>query len=148
MYLKKIVLRNIKCFTKFELNFAQDGDVRLWTALLGENGLGKSTLLQAIGVVLAGPAAMRELVPVVGGWVREGQPYGEIEAELLWEEGDALPPGRSKTISPYIARYVVTGDDLEGLANVWQGYYSAPTNAIVDWPGTGASATCRNRPSW
>lgn len=137
MYLKKIVLRNIKCFTKLELNFATGKGVRLWTALLGQNGLGKSTLLQAIGVVLAGPAAVRELLPVAAGWVRKGQPYGEIEAELLWEEGDALPPGRPKTISPYVARYVVTGNDLESLADVWPEYYTAPTNAIVDWPGPG-----------
>lgn len=139
MYLRRIVLQNIKCFTEFELDFTEGGDVRLWTALLGRNGLGKSTLLQAIGVVLAGPVAVRELLPVAEGWVREGQPYGEIKAELKWTEEDALPPGRPKTISPYIARYVVTGNNPEGLAEVFPDYYTVPTAAIVDWPGTGTS---------
>jgi energy-coupling factor transporter ATP-binding protein EcfA2 len=139
MYLRKIILRNIKCFTEFKLDFTEGGDVRRWTALLGKNGLGKSTLLQAIGVVLAGPAAVRELLPVAEGWVREGQPYGEIEAELKWTKEDALPTGRPKTISPYRARYVVTGNNSEGLAEVFPEYYTLPAAAIVDWPGIGTS---------
>jgi predicted ATP-dependent endonuclease of OLD family len=76
MYLKRITLRNIKCFTDLTIDFTLGTGVRLWTALLGQNGLGKSTLLQAIGVTLAGPAAVRELLPVAEGWVRRGEPYG------------------------------------------------------------------------
>lgn len=140
MYLKKIVLKNIKCFAHLELDFAQraDGkDIRLWTTLFGKNGLGKSTLLQAIGVILAGPAAVRELLPVPDGWVRRGQLYGEIEAELLWTEGDVLKMGRPKTKTPYIARYIVTGDDPELLPESLNEryYYTVPT--IVPWSGEG-----------
>jgi DNA repair exonuclease SbcCD ATPase subunit len=53
MYLKKIVLKNIKCFKELSLDFAKDFEPPLWKVLLGQNGLGKSTLLQAMGVVLA-----------------------------------------------------------------------------------------------
>jgi len=93
MYLKKIRVKNIKCFTELELDFTEGAGVRLWTTLLGENGLGKSALLQAMGAVLAGPSAVRELLPVAEGWVRVAHPYGEIYAELLWSEGDAAPRG-------------------------------------------------------
>src|ERR1035441_9502808 len=101
MYLKTIRLRNIKCFKELELDFSEDilkrdlnkppESVRRWTTLFGENALGKSTLLQAMGAVLAGPSAMRELLPVAEGWVRVGEQYGEIYAELLWTDGDAAP---------------------------------------------------------
>jgi hypothetical protein len=137
MYLGKIILKNIKCFSDFELEFRTGREgVRLWTALLGQNGLGKSTLLQAIGVALAGPTAVRELLPVAEGWVRRGEPYGEIEAELLYTEDDALPPHWPKKKSPYVARYIVTGDDPERLPDVLREHYTVPM--VVDWSGKGA----------
>src|SRR2546426_2621656 len=96
MYLKKIRLNNIKCFGDLEIDFSKDNSVRLWTTLFGKNGLGKSTLLQAIGTVLAGPSAVRELIPVAEGWVRKGADYGEIYAEILWNEGDAAKQGAKR----------------------------------------------------
>src|ERR1035438_3496299 len=61
MYLKKIRLRNIKCFKELELDFSEDilkhdlnkpeSGVQRWTTLFGKNALGKSTLLQAMGAV-------------------------------------------------------------------------------------------------
>jgi hypothetical protein len=53
------------------------------------NGLGKSTLLQARAAALAEPSAVRDLLPVAEGWVRQGSGYGTIEADLLWTPGDA-----------------------------------------------------------
>jgi hypothetical protein len=141
MYLRQITLRNIKCFTNFTLDFTVGRDIRLWTVILGQNGLGKSALLQAIGVVLAGPAAVRELLPVAESWTRKGQPYGEIRAELLWTEGDALPPGRPKTRSPYTASYAVTGPDASILPDVLS-EYTVPI--ITDWPGMGTSKVREN----
>jgi predicted ATP-binding protein involved in virulence len=70
MYLKRSTVRNIKCFSDFQLDFGEPGEIRPWTALLGRNGLGKSTLLQAMAAALAGPSAVRELLPVAEGWVR------------------------------------------------------------------------------
>jgi hypothetical protein len=83
VYLKKIRIRNVKCFEDFELDFSDGEGVRLWTALLGRNGLGKSTLLQAIGAVLAGLGAFLELKPVSEDWLRDGTGRGEIGAALL-----------------------------------------------------------------
>ena len=78
MFLKRITLRNIKCFEDLTLDFGRGDGVRHWTTIFGMNGLGKSTLLQAMGVALAGPSAVRELMPVADGWARQGCPYGEI----------------------------------------------------------------------
>jgi len=134
MYLKRITIKNIKCFAHLEIDFMSGTNARLWTSVLGQNGLGKSTLLQAISVALAGPGAMRELLPVPEGWVRNGCPYGEIEAELLWTEGDAQTPRWPKNKkTPYIARYIVTGDNPELLPQPFNNQLTVPT--IVDWPG-------------
>lgn len=136
MNLKRVVLRNIKCFSELDLDFAPNGHPRKWTAILGQNGLGKSTLLQAIGAALAGPGAIRELLPVAEGWVRSGQPYGEIEAELLWTEGDAQTPHWPKTKTPYTARYAVTSESLDALPPSLA-EYTVPV--VVDWSGEGTS---------
>jgi len=140
MYLKKVALRNIKCFADFELDFAPGGNPRLWTAILGHNGLGKSTLLQAIGVALAGPGAIRELLPVAEGWVSRGSVHGEIEAELLWTEGDAQTPHWPQTKTPYIAHYAVIGESADPATlpqSLSQSYAGVPI--IAEWPGEGTS---------
>jgi energy-coupling factor transporter ATP-binding protein EcfA2 len=141
MHLKTIRLRNIKCFKDLQLDFSEDilkrdlskpESVRRWTTLFGKNALGKSTLLQAMGAVLAGPSAMRELLPVAEGWLRAGEPYGEIYAELLWSDGDAAPPG-PKRYKPYVMQYLVSGSDPSKLpASVVE----KPTVAeMVPWSG-------------
>lgn len=121
MYLQEITLRNIKCFEHLTLDFSETihhprdvGAIRRWTTLFGMNGLGKSTLLQAMGIVLAGPSAVKELMPVADGWVRKGCGYGEIEAKLLWTEGDA-PMKRPRKSTPFAIRYLIPGDDSTKL---------------------------------
>jgi hypothetical protein len=104
VYLKKIRIKRVKCFDEFELDFVQSDEVRLWTAILGRNGLGKSTLLQIIGTVLMGNVATRELVPVVESWLRQGAKWGSFTAEIDWEQPNH--PQTSVDVG-----YVVTGAD-------------------------------------
>jgi hypothetical protein len=139
MYLKKITLKNIKCFSHLEIDFfTPDNQPRLWTAILGQNALGKSTLLQAVGAALAGPWAMRELLPVAEGWVRTGQSFGEIEAQLLWSEGDALTPHWPKQKTPYIVHYLITGDNPTHLPPSFVEQHTAvPDNTLSEWSGEG-----------
>jgi hypothetical protein len=135
MYLRRITVRNVKCFDDLTLSFVDDkAGIRRWTALLGQNGLGKSTLLQAMAVALAGPGATRELVPVAEGWTRKDANYGDIEAELQWTEGDAqLPRWPKKT--PYRCRYLVSGPSPESLP---KGLSDPPTvPSIIEWSGAG-----------
>lgn len=113
MYLQKIRLQNIKCFEDFELDFGRPENVRLWTALLGRNGLGKSTLLQAIGAVLGGPFAVHELLPVAEGWVSDGWPSGEIYGLMYWPDGHELPDPNSIPVR-YFIRSPAQANALEG----------------------------------
>ena len=49
IYIKSLFLENIRTFGKAELNFEkEDGTLPQWTLILGDNGIGKSTLLQCI----------------------------------------------------------------------------------------------------
>ena len=53
MYLKKIRLQNIKCFEDVTLELPHtDGDYSGWNVVLGENGFGKSAILQCIAMQL------------------------------------------------------------------------------------------------
>ncbi|OQY46246.1 MAG: hypothetical protein B6242_08270 [Anaerolineaceae bacterium 4572_78] len=140
MYLKKITIKNVKCFDEIEIDFMQGKNPRLWTTLFGKNGLGKSTILQAIAVTLAGPGAMRELLPVAKGWVRGDKPYGEIIGEILWTESDLHAPikghGKPKTKSPYKIQYLVIGNDIQKLPKEEEKSYHIPLT-IVPWSGQG-----------
>ena len=44
MFLKKITIRDLRCFADAQIDFDLDGgENRKWTVLLGENGTGKSS---------------------------------------------------------------------------------------------------------
>jgi len=47
-YLLRVEIENLKCFKKTTLNLFQDVFPSQWTVILGDNGTGKSTLLEAI----------------------------------------------------------------------------------------------------
>jgi predicted ATPase len=56
MYLTRLRLKHIKLLAESELSFADSaGRPRMWTVLLGDNGLCKSTILQCIAISAAGP---------------------------------------------------------------------------------------------
>src|SRR3954465_12790990 len=53
VYILKLGLQNVRCFGEHaELDLSDgNGDWRRWTVILGDNGLGKTTLLQALSVL-------------------------------------------------------------------------------------------------
>lgn len=138
MYLQEVTIKSVKCFARIHIDFrstsTDDCEVRRWTALLGQNGLGKSTLLQCLAAVLAGPGAMRELVPVVEGWVRQDSGYGQIDAVLLWGEGDSQLPRWPKK-SPYQVRLLVTGTDPDLLPAELPDPMRPTVPSILEWTG-------------
>ena len=49
IYIKNLSLKNIRAFGDVKLNFEnEDGTLPQWTIILGDNGIGKSTLLQCV----------------------------------------------------------------------------------------------------
>jgi predicted ATP-dependent endonuclease of OLD family len=55
MYLRDLHIRNFKLLRDFKLSFSDEsGKPRMWTVILGENGTGKTSILQAIALAAAG----------------------------------------------------------------------------------------------
>ncbi|MGE3821822.1 MAG: AAA family ATPase, partial [Isosphaeraceae bacterium] len=93
-----------------DINLPRDGDdYGGWVVLLGGNGMGKSTLLQAIAIALVGPLAGQRLLISPDGWVRQGVDRGRFQARIVKGTGDkASGQPRRK---PYETSFLVTGRD-------------------------------------
>lgn len=88
MFLQRLCLENIRSLASAVLDFsAPEGGVRRWTCLLGENGTGKSTVLRAAALVLAGSEGLPALLGDPARWVRLGKKSGRITAILVTQEG-------------------------------------------------------------
>lgn len=75
VYIERLHLTNIKCFEDLKIDFLdENSEPRKWTVLVGDNGAGKSTVLQAIAACLAGADRARTLLPPSehGHWLRVG----------------------------------------------------------------------------
>ena len=103
MFLKHLSLDNVRSIEKLDLSFThEDGMLRRWTLLLGENGTGKSTVLRAAALLLAGSEALSELLGDPDTWIRNGaeqcrmdalivDPDGkDVQLSLRWHRGDSI----------------------------------------------------------
>ncbi|HEX4965213.1 MAG TPA: AAA family ATPase [Thermoanaerobaculia bacterium] len=64
MYIESLKVRNVRLLAEQEFSFRNpDGTPRLWTVIVGENGLCKSTILQLIALATMGPKLGSVLVP-------------------------------------------------------------------------------------
>ena len=96
MYVSRARLRDVKCFRDVELRFqsaVETGDRQSnWNVILGENGDGKTTLLQGIAACLMdAKTADRTIKPT--HWPRRGAKLAGLEATIVQEKGD-LTDGR------------------------------------------------------
>lgn len=72
---------------------AGDGGNRRWTLLLGENGCGKSSVLRAIALLLAGSDALPALLREPDAWIRSGAKQCRIEGTLVTAKGETREIG-------------------------------------------------------
>lgn len=78
--LKKLVLHNIKCFEHAEFSFDDNGIMRPWTLLVGNNGVGKTTILHAIALCSFGPDLASKITPLPQNMLRVGAKEGYMKA--------------------------------------------------------------------
>lgn len=144
MWVKSITLSNIKCFRDEKIPFTGYNKTGTrakpysWITLLGENGVGKSTLLQALALLLAGPEGAKELLPRPTGWVRDSSIPGKISTVLYQQKGDigVFPSKNKKTIFPYA--YFITGDKpVKVKVGKVQEIYTEP--ALIEEPSENLS---------
>ncbi len=82
VYLDKIVLNNFKCFSDLTLklpDYAGDTSSEPWLVFLGENGVGKSSVLKAIALALMGQTYLDALDITVGDLLKYGKRSGFIQ---------------------------------------------------------------------
>lgn len=62
MYIRSLTIRNLKRLRDVTLDFKDsDGNPRMWTVIIGENGTGKTSILQAIALAAAGTLRVNDL---------------------------------------------------------------------------------------
>ena len=91
MWLKSIEIKDIKGFREQTISFHNKSKPYKWITLLGENGVGKSTLLQAIGLLLAGSDGAKQLISSISSpqdWVRNNSEYGQLTATIQRNNDD------------------------------------------------------------
>ncbi|MCX4239206.1 AAA family ATPase [Paraliomyxa miuraensis] len=54
MYVRKLRIDGLKLLRDFELDFTRDGEPRMWTVLVGRNGLCKTAILRALALAASG----------------------------------------------------------------------------------------------
>lgn len=89
MFLHKLEIEDFRSIEKMEVSFAAaDGGVIDRTVVVGENGTGKSSVLRAAGLVMAGSEALAGLLTEPGSWIRNGKKMARLAAELRTAEGE------------------------------------------------------------
>lgn len=94
MYLRSLHVRRMKLLRDLTLDFtAPDGAIRLWTVIIGQNGTGKTSLLQAVALAAAGGLQVNTLAGRAIGHLRDrrsGEPL-RIDATFEFMHGGTNP---------------------------------------------------------
>jgi len=111
MWVEEIVLDNIKCFQKQSVMFGSKKERYPWISLLGENGTGKSTILQAIALMLAGPEGASQLLKP-SGWLKDESKPGKLTVRIHQGENDPGSfSGEKKEKKAFQYTFYVTGEE-------------------------------------
>lgn len=118
MKIRSCEIHNVKCFEHLKLDLLRkDKEPASWVTLLGENATGKSTLLQALALLVAGPDTARNLLQNPVGWVRSGNETGNVKISLLQGENDPGTFGETKISKIISYSFAITGEarsELDG----------------------------------
>jgi len=87
MYIKRIYLKNIRCFKKLNLQLTCPADSCRWIIIFGENGVGKTTILRSIAMGLSDETSTYGMLSELSGdIIRDGCSDALIEIELVTEK--------------------------------------------------------------
>lgn len=129
MYLHRVQIKNFRAIHDMTLDFSDGEASRRWTVLLGDNGCGKSSVLKAIALVLAGSEALPDLLGEVDDWIRNGQLRAEITLTFATAEGDARKA--HLVINRGARRDLVLKDNAAGLEQLDNAIAKAERNYFV-----------------
>ncbi len=107
----RVEIKNFRGIERLSLALSTDSGAGAWTTLLGENGVGKSSVLQAIALACAGPDLIRALDLQPARLLRQGSRSGFVRvayagtrrrSELRFNESDIIGSDRP---GPALAAY-------------------------------------------
>ncbi len=127
MWVEELRLDNIKCFDGTTLRFAKKDEPYRWVTFLSENGGGKSTALQALALLLAGPESVQKLAPRPIAWLRDENKTGLISTRIHKSDNDFGKFGDERETRSFGYSFFVTGSKTVTIRNR---AYSEP--AIVE----------------
>ncbi len=113
MRIEEFSLENIRCFEKIALKFG----TAKWVTLLSQNGSGKSTMLQALALLLAGQEGAQKLCPRPVGWLRDEEQPGKISIRVHQSECDPGRYGEAKVSKSFGYTFYVTGSKKISIRN-------------------------------
>jgi predicted ATP-binding protein involved in virulence len=106
LVISRLEIKNIKCFRELVIDFKHQ-QIDRWTMLLGDNAIGKSTLLKCIALGLCNAsdaAALTRISDMNSEFIRAGETQGSITIEL--QRGKLL----KKTSKKYTITTTITKD--------------------------------------
>ncbi|MFH0728220.1 MAG: AAA family ATPase [Pseudomonadota bacterium] len=113
MYIEEITLENIRCFDKATLRFKDNK----WVTLLSQNGCGKSTVLQSLALLLAGPEGAQILSPRPVGWLRDEEQTGKLSIKIHQSENDPGQFGSERVTRAFGYTFFLTGSKKLTIRN-------------------------------
>lgn len=117
MWIESLSIENIKCFEKQNIRLGTTKELYPWVTLLGENGTGKSTVLQALAIMLAGPEGANQLLKPEG-WLKDGGKRGSLNVSIHQGEKDpGMFGGEKKERKKFSYTLYVTGNDIITINN-------------------------------
>lgn len=117
MWVEEITIENVRCFNSTTLRFVDKNGPRKWVTLLGENGGGKSTILQALALLLAGPEGAQKLLPRPIGWLKDESSPGKISARIHQSSNDPGTHGTEKIKKAFGYSFHITGTSQLTIRN-------------------------------
>lgn len=101
MKISKIIIDNIRCFEHLEIDLTSKNQINQMTIFLGNNGVGKTTILRAIALCLCeGSSASGLLDELHGDWIRkESKEPARIKLEFEKPTGQKKHPFIETTIN-------------------------------------------------
>jgi uncharacterized protein (TIGR02646 family) len=104
--IERVEIRNFRGIKELNIDLTEEETTGTWAMLLGENGFGKTSVLQAIALALMGQAARDRLKLSIDGLVHHDANYAEIKVQPR----GALEP-RVLYVDRRSGRFEIAGDD-------------------------------------
>jgi hypothetical protein len=117
MYVAEFQFENIRGFGQMSESLdlrRPDGSYAGWTVVAGRNASGKTTVLRAIALALAGPVVAHALMRSFEGWMRVGAESGAVRLRLTRSPLDTVQgSGQAASAVSVGLKWTAQGNELE-----------------------------------